>query len=1264
MAIDVYACPHPFRAARTHHTVEPGLTLAEILESAQPDPVLRRHALIMVGDRAVPADLWPQVRPKEGAAVAIRVIPHGGDDKSPLRTILTIAVTVVSGGIASGAISLGLSSTGALVAGAATTMVGRLLVDSIAPPPVPDLGGGIEADAQRPSIQNARNQARPYQPVWRTFGTDRIVPPLAAKPFTEVQGRDQYLRLAVVWGYGPLEIANVKIGDTPIEDFDDVEVSHNFGDGNGWTNGNRFSKDVDEQALQAALTNSGGWVSRTTDEDVDEISVDVTWPQGLVEFSDDAKKLPRTVKIEVQYAPAGTSNWSASKSGEAVSATQVTLSSTQQFPRVRRKDLIYVDRLSAEVKVEQGNLTALGANLRAPSTPRGGAAVAEVEVQNQSINAIANLARPDVVFGSSSDFQVSVNSGLTLDVTSGTIIGPSILATARRTSTVRKSLSFKVPTGQYDVRLKRVTADSSSDQVRDSSVWTAMRSIKHSDPVSMTGIAQTHVVIRATDQLNGVIDRLNGEVTSILEDYDQSSSTWIERPTNNPAAAVREILQGAANAGAVADARIDLAQLEALSTHCEDNGFTFDYTFDRGSTVQRALQKALSVARASPTLIDGKWSVVIDQAGKSVVQTFTERSSRGFRGSKRFGYQPHALRVKFRNANKGYQDDEVTVYDDGYTSANATQFEGMPTEGITDEDQAWKMGRYQMAVNRLRPETYELDVDIAHLVATRGDLVRVRHDVPLWGSGAGRVKSVQTSGGNITGVTVDETLALTAGTDYVMRFWFNDGSGELLRDIETVATDTETSTVTFVTPIATASGPAAGDQFIFGIKDQESVKLLIKGISRSDPDGNVTLTLVDEAPAVHDADENIPSFDPRITEPEPFDGNRPPQPVVDEIQSDEDVLVVGANSAVQPQIVLTYSVASSSEVQATSVEVRYREAGEDTGYRYRRAPAAEAQIALDQVETDANYEIDIRSLNDERGIASRWRSVETAYRVIGTSSTPADIDNLTVQAVSSLAVLRWDRHEDLDVRVGGRIEFRHSKRTSGATWENSVSIGDSVNGNATEAVLPLKSGTYLARAVDDGGRRGSAASVSTNGARAVAFTTIDTVQEHPTFPGTNSNTIIDEARSPGALKLTGQGLFSNIPLLSDVSSIAAYGGVELSGTYTFDTGFDLGSVTAVQIETLLDVVIASINDKISDRTENISQWESFSGSEGAEGNAEIWVRTTDDDPNASPTWSDWQRIEVGEYEARGFQFQSRLSVTNPTYQIFVEELQAEVKEAA
>ncbi len=51
------------------------------------------------------------------------------------------------------------------------------------------------------------------------LGRHRVFPPYAAQPYTEIDGDDQYWRAMFLIGYGPVELEELKIGETPIEDF-------------------------------------------------------------------------------------------------------------------------------------------------------------------------------------------------------------------------------------------------------------------------------------------------------------------------------------------------------------------------------------------------------------------------------------------------------------------------------------------------------------------------------------------------------------------------------------------------------------------------------------------------------------------------------------------------------------------------------------------------------------------------------------------------------------------------------------------------------------------------------------------------------------------------------------------------------------------------------------------------------------------------------------------------------------------------------------
>jgi hypothetical protein len=81
-----------------------------------------------------------------------------------------------------------------------------------------------------------------------------------------------------------------------------------------------------------------------------------------------------------------------------------------------------------------------------------------------------------------------------------------------------------------------------------------------------------------------------------------------------------------------------------------------------------------------------------------------------------------------------------------------------------------------MAVRKLRPEVYTLNVDIEHFVATRGDLVKVQNDVILVGITSGRVKGLVTSGSDITGIEIDEAVFPPVGETCAVRLRLADGS--------------------------------------------------------------------------------------------------------------------------------------------------------------------------------------------------------------------------------------------------------------------------------------------------------------------------------------------------------------------------------------------------------------------------------------------------------------------------------------------------------
>ncbi|MFC5421944.1 hypothetical protein ACFPOB_20490 [Bosea eneae] len=294
-----------------------GASVAEIVAMTMPraTPDMVRT---IIGDQEVLPKHRARVRPKPGTTVIIRAIPRG--DRDVLRSVLLIAVTVAA--VAVGQIWLGpaLATSLGFAAGTAganfiagvTSSVfalgGTMLVNALIPP-----RPGLSDDAPSPtySVQGWKNVANPNGVIPSVLGYHRMAPPFAALPYTEIVGDDQYIRAKFLFGYGPVKIRNLRIGETPITDFKDVtvQVREGYPDDEPLT---LYTDQVIEDALSAALTVKAGATRRVTASDVTGVSIDITFPGGLVSIRTKDKKsrqMPFDVAFSLRQKPFGSPTW-------------------------------------------------------------------------------------------------------------------------------------------------------------------------------------------------------------------------------------------------------------------------------------------------------------------------------------------------------------------------------------------------------------------------------------------------------------------------------------------------------------------------------------------------------------------------------------------------------------------------------------------------------------------------------------------------------------------------------------------------------------------------------------------------------------------------------------------------------------------------------------------------------------------------------------------------------------------------------------------
>lgn len=915
--VPVLVHPHPFESSAKLMAAIEGQSIAALVKKAGFPPVYNQYLRVWINDREIARADWRTTFVADGENVYIRVVPQKSG-KDIFRAIAMVVITVVAyavagpiGGALAGKLGLGAMGTqivtGLVAAGIAT--IGYLALNALVPPP------GLKNNQQdeKYRLTGSSNQFAPYGNIPRVFGKRRIFPLLAARPYSEIQGDDEYLRMALVVGWGPLEITNIKIGETPITAFDGVQWEVR----EGWSNDTPltlFTRTVTEDGFSIVLepfgstnyypggygyvgeyyrynpdtgtygtvstSNTNGWAQRTTSTNTVEFSVDISFPQGLFRFDNKGKQKSATVEVEVQYRLVGATTW---------------------------------------------------------------------------INAV---------------WQNSFETGFG---TAGKITVTAEDTSAIR----RSGLVKVATAGQYEVRIRRTTQNGGDKYVDltwwsalrsvkadypVNQTGVALIALRIKASGQLNGVPQT-----INCEAHSYLPVYNGSTWT----YTKSSNpAWAfadllrRRGTETLIADSRIDLTSIMNWATACD---------ATAPNASEPRWTFNGVLEGGSVID-ALKIVASNARALYTMRDGKHSVVRDIQQTVPVQHITPRNSFGYSGEKVFVDYPHALRVMFINKDNGYQQDERVVYADGYTAANATKFETLELVGCTSATQAFREARYHMAVARLRPETHVVQMDIEALRCTLGDLVMFSHDAIGIGIAASRVKAVTTSGSNVTTVTLEDDVYFETGKTYSLRTRKSDGTTRL-QALTNPGTGFA-STVTITTPVAVANSPAVGDLVMFGETATVTAPMIVRKIEPSE-DFVVTLTLVDAQDGVYTADTGtIPAFNSYLTKAADAGKGKVPPVYISTVRSDDSVTIVNIDGSLNNRIfVQVQQPVGTYEQRCAYFELQYRVSGGPTWSSVQMS--REQPFAyIDRVEVGKAYQLRSRGVA-ESGDASEWSSIVT-----------------------------------------------------------------------------------------------------------------------------------------------------------------------------------------------------------------------------------------------------------------------------------------------
>lgn len=277
---------------------------------------LKNYIVIQIGEDFIPKEAWHLVRLKKNAPVRILVVPQGGGGGGGILKVVAMVAIVIAAvyfaPIVAGYIGV-TSAAGIAAVGAGLSMIGTLAISALFPPPQidsPSTQSSTSVTAENPTFgfSSTKNTTKPYSPVSRVYGKNKVTPAYAAKPFIQSSGDQQWLYLLFDFGYGPLNLTDLKIGQNGIDTYNDVSylIHPSFVAGDSLT---YYNKDVEQDSYSLKLA-QGSYREVTSAVDSKQAVIDFQFPSGLNSVNQSTGAYQSlTVQFSVEARVVGSGTW-------------------------------------------------------------------------------------------------------------------------------------------------------------------------------------------------------------------------------------------------------------------------------------------------------------------------------------------------------------------------------------------------------------------------------------------------------------------------------------------------------------------------------------------------------------------------------------------------------------------------------------------------------------------------------------------------------------------------------------------------------------------------------------------------------------------------------------------------------------------------------------------------------------------------------------------------------------------------------------------
>lgn len=806
--------------------------------------------------------------------------------------------------------------------------------------------------------------------------------------------------------------------------------------------------------------------------------------------------------------------------------------------------------------------------------------------------------------------------------------------------------------GPWDIRVRRLTADSTSSALQNATYWDSYTEIvdaKLTYPNSaLIGISVYsdgfQTIPRRGYEMKGIKVRIPSNYDPITRAYTGVwDGTFTVAWTDNPAWCFYDLLISERyGLGAFIDAsQVDKWNLYQIAQYCDelvDDGFGGVEPRFTCSLYLQTREEAYNVINTFAAVFCGQsyWSggsiVTTQDSPFDPVALFTPANVINTQ-SGCFSYSGSSIKSRHTVALVSWNDPEdryrqkIEYVEDaeGIERYGVIQTEVVAI-GCTSRGQAHRYGRRILYAERMETEVISFRTGLDGLSVAPGEIIQTTDPVRAGVRMGGRILSATTSS-----VVLDAEVTLEAGSVYTLWVTLPDGSVES-RSVTTgvgnintlnVSPDFSAAPQEMAIWVLAATNLTPETWRVISVAETDQTQAEITALAyRADKYAAIEQGLILESLQTSRIDL----------------GQAAPT----------DFIFAESLYLVSAGVVGTRITASWSGTGKV-YELQYRRAGNNWVTTSSSNPSIDIQPAH-----PGTYEFILTAVN---AIGRRSQSIAASKIIYGKLSLPSGVSNFNLAAISGTAHLSFSPSADLDVIVGGHLRVRHTPNILTPEWSNAIDIGPQIPGNATTAALPLIEGTYLAKWVDSSGNESAAPSgIITNAPSVIGFNVQKQINEAPTFSGIKTSVGVLQ----GFLTLeSSQKISERLDPIIGWERLSALGGVSSTGEYLFASSVDLGSVQTSRVTASLSSFGFDALQLISYRP-NVSTWPSVSGDLITDVYCQIQIRTTDDDPEGSPIWGDWNQLIVGDYTSRAFQFKAVLSSSYITHNIQVSGLSVTV----